>query len=156
MTQVPQPPKRYRQTRTARLARARLARHLHGFADDRSIWWRVQEQVPEAWATIEEDIDCEETKVKLTLRVDASVAKFYRAMGKGYQIRMNHILAAYARMKIGEIERERRGYGEIIKDYGVVYSEEVRQLYLSLRDQPDMFDAETRAMMDAAFGTKGF
>ena len=46
-------PHRLRQTRTARMARARLARHLQGFGSDRDLWWRVQDLVPEAWATVE-------------------------------------------------------------------------------------------------------
>ena len=103
-------PHRLRQTRTARMARARLARHLQGFGSDRDLWWRVQDLVPEAWATVEEDIDCEEEKVKVTLRLDASVAKLFRAMGKGYQARINLILSSYAQMRIGEIDRWSRSW----------------------------------------------
>lgn len=101
------PPTRFPATKTARLARARLERLLEGAGDDTALWAKVQERVPDAWATLEEDVDCEEPKVKLTIRIDASVARFYRAMGKGYQARMNRILATYAQMKIGEVERAR-------------------------------------------------
>ncbi len=101
------PPRRFPGTKTARLARARLERLLEGAGDDLALWRKVQSRVPDAWATLEEDIDCPEEKVKITLRVDASVARFYRAMGKGYQERMNRILATYAQMKIGEVERAR-------------------------------------------------
>ncbi|SPH25108.1 hypothetical protein DEA8626_04145 [Defluviimonas aquaemixtae] len=155
MTNRPAPPARFTQTRSARMARARLARHLQGFDDDMKLWWRVQALVPEAWATVEEDIDCEEEKVKVTLRLDASVAKLFRAMGKGYQARINHILATYARMRMGEIDRQARNMQEVMADYGVVQSDEARQTYLAVRDVADLFDAETRAMMDAAFGVKG-
>ncbi len=150
-----EPPRRFVQTRTARLARARLARHLQGFGDDESLWWRVQERVPEAWATVEEDIDCEEEKVKITLRLDASVAKLFRAMGKGYQARINHILTTYAQMRIGEIEKQASDLGAVMQEFGVVQSEEARQTYLSLRETCGLFDAESRALLDAAFGVKG-
>lgn len=101
------PPKRFSQSKTARLARARLERLLAQEGNDLALWNRVQSRVPDAWATLEDDVDCRETKVKVTLRVDASVAKFYRAMGQGYQDRMNRILATYAQMKIGEVNRAR-------------------------------------------------
>ena len=105
---APEPPVRFTNTRAARMARARLDRLLEGGGSDIAIWRKVQERVPEAWATLEQDIDCEEVKMKVTLRLDTSVVKFYRAMGKGYQARMNRILGTYAQMRIGEVERERR------------------------------------------------
>ena len=95
------------QTKTARFARSRVHRTLAGFGDDTALYRKVQAHAPAAWATLEEDIDCDEPRVKLTLRVDASVAKFYRAMGVGYQARMNRILATYAQMQIGAVYRER-------------------------------------------------
>ena len=41
-------------------------------------------------------------KTKITLRLDESVAKFFRAMGPGYQARINRILGTWAQLKIGE------------------------------------------------------
>lgn len=155
MTDRPVPPKRFAQTRTARLARARLARHLQGLGDDEGLWLRVQERVPEAWATVEEDLDCEEEKVKVTLRLDASVARLFRAMGKGYQARINHVLATYAQMRMGEIDRQARALRAVMAEYGVIQSEEARQRYLAMREDGDIFDAEARAVLDAALGVKG-
>lgn len=100
------PPSTFPRTVAARLARRRLDRSLSGFGDDVALWHKVQERVPAAWATVEEDIDCEEEKVKVTLRLDASVAKCFRAMGRGYQGRINRILATWVQMKIGEVRRE--------------------------------------------------
>ncbi|HRV61609.1 BrnA antitoxin family protein [Albidovulum sp.] len=148
-------PHRLRQTRTARMARARLARHLQGFGSDRDLWWRVQDLVPEAWATVEEDIDCEEEKVKVTLRLDASVARLFRAMGKGYQARINLILSSYAQMRIGEIDRKARSLESILEEYGILQSEEARQAYLSIRDTEGLLEPESRATLDAAFGVRG-
>ena len=104
---APTPPARFAATRTARLARARLERLIEGQGDDTALWRKVQQGVPEGWATLEDDIECWEDKVKITIRIDTSVARFYRAMGKGYQARMNRILATYAQMKIGEVAPER-------------------------------------------------
>lgn len=126
MTDRANPPTRFAQTRTARLARARLARHLHGLGDDEGLWLRVQERVPEAWATVEEDLDCAEDKVKVTLRLDASVARLFRAMGKGYQARINHILATYAQMRMGEVARQARDLGARMAEYGGVWRRPVR------------------------------
>ncbi|WP_348540471.1 BrnA antitoxin family protein [Shimia sp. R9_3] len=44
----------------------------------------------------------QERKEKVTLYLDKSVARFYRAMGKGYQARINRLLATWAQMKIAE------------------------------------------------------
>ncbi len=65
----------------------------------------VQSQVPEAWDTLEQDVDVEEKKTRVTLLLDDSVAKFYRAMGKGYQARINRILATFAQMRIAQVKR---------------------------------------------------
>ncbi len=65
----------------------------------------VQAQVPEAWDTLEQDIDVEEKKVQITIRLDESVAKFYRAMGQGYQSRINRILATFAQMRMAQVKR---------------------------------------------------
>ena len=67
--------------------------------------YHVQAQVPEAWDTLEQDVDVEEKKIRITLRLDASVAKFYRAMGKGYQARINRVLATFAQMRIAQVKR---------------------------------------------------
>ena len=64
----------------------------------------VRESVPKAWETLEHDVDVTEKKMQVSIRLDESVLKFYRAMGKGYQERMNRILATYAQMRIAEIK----------------------------------------------------
>ncbi|MEL7025634.1 MAG: BrnA antitoxin family protein [Pseudomonadota bacterium] len=84
------------------LASKRLTRLLIDLYDE-PMPLEARQVIPEAWATLEDDIDCEEPKVKVTLRMDASVAKFYRAMGRGYQARMNRVLATYAQMQIARV-----------------------------------------------------
>ena len=96
----PVPPMTRKQlTRTERIARDRLFRHLWEGRDDH-LSEALREQVPDAWHTLEYDLDVTESKVKLTLYLDTSTAKFYRAMGAGYQARINRILGTWAQMKI--------------------------------------------------------
>jgi len=42
-------------------------------------------------------------RAKLTLNLDAEVAKWFRAMGHGYQARMNHVLRNWM---VSVVERE--------------------------------------------------
>ncbi len=126
--------KTFRQTETARMARRRLSRHLEGLESDQGLWGRVQSVAPEAWATLEEDIWCDEQKVKITIRIDASVAKFYRAMGSGYQARMNRVLASFAQMRIGEVEREARSLSQLLDAYGPEVSDRLRQSWSEVPD----------------------
>lgn len=65
-------------------------------------YW-IKETIPEAWDTLERDIDVFEKKVQISLRLDESVAKFYRAQGQGYQARINRILATFAQMRIAQV-----------------------------------------------------
>ena len=98
-TRIPRPRKG---TKTQRLAQHRLRRLLLDLDTD-AIPWEVEKNIPEAWATLEDDIDVEEKKVKITLRLDESVVTFFRAMGVGYQARMNRVLVTYAQMQIAEV-----------------------------------------------------
>lgn len=91
-------------TRTQRLAKARLLRNLQRFEDESSLDFAIKAQVPQAWQTLEEDIEVAEPKIKITLLLDASVAKYFRALGQGYQARINRILGTYAQLKISEVQ----------------------------------------------------
>ena len=89
-------------TKTQRLAREKLARNLLVLNSESWLSAALREDVPEAWHTLELDLDVEEPKEKVTLYLDRSVAKFYRAMGKGYHARINRLLATWVQMKISE------------------------------------------------------
>ena len=53
------------------------------------------------------DVPVSEKKEKVTLYLDASVLRFYRAQGRGYQARINRLLATYAHMKVArEVQME--------------------------------------------------
>ncbi|MDJ1006643.1 MAG: BrnA antitoxin family protein [Paracoccaceae bacterium] len=88
--------------KSVRLAEQRLTRLVLELNDE-PMAFEAEWTIPETWATLEDDIDVEEKKVKITLRLDESVVKFFRAMGPGYQARMNRVLATYAQMKIAQV-----------------------------------------------------
>lgn len=91
-------------TKTERLARERLLLGAVHLREEDILDYEVKSLVPEEWEVLEEDIDVDEKKVRVTLLLDESVAKFYKAMGKGYQARINRILATFAQMRIGQIK----------------------------------------------------
>ncbi len=91
------------QTKAARLAFERLMGEVRDLeADDLLPFW-IDKHIPEAWDTLERDVDVVEKKVQITIRVDESVAKFYRGMGTGYQARINRVLATFAQMRIAQV-----------------------------------------------------
>jgi hypothetical protein len=71
-------------------------------ADDLLPFW-IDKHIPQAWDTLERDIDVAEKKVRVTLLLDESVAKFYRALGTGYLARINRVLATFAQMRIAQV-----------------------------------------------------
>ncbi|MBO9474719.1 BrnA antitoxin family protein [Shimia sp. R10_1] len=83
-------------------AREALGRNLLLLTTETWVSDALREAVPEAWHRLEQDCDVQERKEKVTLYLDQSVARFYRAMGKGYQGRINRLLATWAQMKIAE------------------------------------------------------
>lgn len=87
-------------TKTQRIARERLSEILWKSQIDDEVSVALRDEVPDAWHRLEADLDVHEKKVKITLRLEDSVAKFYRAMGHGYQARINRILETWAQMKI--------------------------------------------------------
>ncbi|MFQ1702523.1 BrnA antitoxin family protein [Loktanella agnita] len=94
---MPQMPK------AERIARQKMIRYLYEESiESADIALEIRDKVPLAWHTLEHDLDVVEPKTKITLCLDASVAKFYRAMGPGYQARISRILGLWANMKIGQ------------------------------------------------------
>ncbi len=89
-------------TKSQRLAREKLARKSLVLNSESWLTTALREDVPDAWHTLELDVDVQEPKEKVTLYLDRSVAKFYRAMGNGYHGRINRLLATWAQMKIAE------------------------------------------------------
>ncbi len=82
----PKPPPQPAMTRAQRLSREKVFRFFaeDSLNDQRTLEFTLREEVPEAWHTLEYDLDVVEAKVKVkvTLWLDKSVAQFYRGMGK--------------------------------------------------------------------------
>ena len=95
-------PETRRLTKTQRIARDTLTRNLVYLNSEIWLSASLREDIPDAWHTLEQDVDVQEPKEKVTLYLDKSVARFYRAMGKGYQERINRLLATWAQMKIAD------------------------------------------------------
>lgn len=94
-----------RLTKTERIARGKLIRHMWEARGD-ALDEALAAEAPAAWHTLEADLDVTEPRVKVTLYLDASVARFFRAMGCGYQARINRVLSTWAQMKIAGMLRE--------------------------------------------------
>lgn len=97
--------KRPTHSKTRQLMVERMLLNAAHLKREGSLDYDIQALVPKAWDTLEQDIDVEEKKVRVTLMLDDSVAKFYRAMGKGYQARVNRILATFAQMRISQVRK---------------------------------------------------
>jgi uncharacterized protein (DUF4415 family) len=90
----------YRMTKTERIARDRLTLHMwHWMKDDQDVEDELRKITPAAWATLELDVDCDEPKEKVTLYLDRTVARAFKSMGKGYQARINRLLATWLQMR---------------------------------------------------------
>ena len=115
-------------TKQERIARERLIYYMWmAGQDQKNLLHLFQGEIPEAWHTIDVDHDVEEPKEKVTLYLDQSVARAFRAMGKGYQMRINRILQTWLQLKIGNVlNRQQR----------------IQELY-------DRMSAENRAEMEA-------
>ena len=101
-------PNRIAMSKTRRLYFERSLLNLRALEAEDAWDYAVRDQIPEAWDTLEQDVDVVEKKVHVTLRLDSSVAKFYRAMGHGYQTRINRVLATFAQMRMAEVRATER------------------------------------------------
>ena len=63
-----------------------------------------QHSLPKEWHEVWQDKDRRDVaRVRVTARLDADVVKFFKAMGEGYQHRMNRVLRAYMHLRLGKI-----------------------------------------------------
>lgn len=55
-----------------------------------------ERKIPKGWHSIWQDRDRRDpNRVRVTISLDADVVKFFKAMGKGYQPRINRVLRAF-------------------------------------------------------------
>ncbi len=90
--------------KTRRLAEARLRQllYLASCDNDTAFLERAKREIPDAWHSLELDLDVIAPKEKLTLYLDRRVVRMFRAMGQGYQARINRVLETYMQLKIAE------------------------------------------------------
>ena len=104
-------------SRRARLAYERMLRCVMDLDyEGLTPYYDLCELIPDAWDTLERDVDVTERKVKVTLLLDESVAKFFRAQGQGYQARINRVLGTFAQMKIAEIRLSEKRAAKILAE----------------------------------------
>jgi uncharacterized protein (DUF4415 family) len=77
------------------IAHGRLMTELGELAIFETQMAALQRLVPKDWHTVEQDVPVRPHKTKITVDLDADVVKWFRAMGLGYQRRMNRILRTY-------------------------------------------------------------
>ena len=90
--------------KTKRLAEARMHQllFLEAMTRDELFLETARKEIPEAWHTLEMDVDVEGPKEKVTLYLDRAVIQMFRKMGKGYQARINRVLETWLQMRIAE------------------------------------------------------
>ena len=62
---------------------------------DMEVRKRLGELDANGWLGLDESHPCQPTKTKLTIRLDSDMVAWYRALGNGYQTRINAVLRAY-------------------------------------------------------------
>ena len=68
---------------------------------------RSRSLVPPGWHSVERRAEIKPKKTKLNLALDADMVAWFRALGRGYQPRMNAVLRAYMHAVISkEIEQK--------------------------------------------------
>ena len=91
-----------KKTKTQMTALDRLQRDIQYL--DREAWVsrEIDALIPDSWHTLEQDVEVAAKKQKVTLYLDAPVVRFYRAMGNGYQERINRLLSTWMNMKMAD------------------------------------------------------
>ena len=97
---------RYRMTRSERRARLNWARDEF-VLDALALPDDMPDRLPAEWKLILHDADVTEKKEKVTLYLDRAVARMFRAMGKGYQGRINRILETWMQMKMASFLKKK-------------------------------------------------
>jgi len=68
------------------------------------------EFIPADWHRIERDVPVRRRRTRITAALDADTVKWFRAMGDGYQRRMNAVLRAFM---LAMISKEIRARGDL-------------------------------------------
>ena len=75
--------------------------------------------IPADWSRIEDEVPVRPRKEKLTVKFDEDLVRWFRAMGLGYQGRMNRILRTFMLATIAKeirLQKDLDRHGEPIED----------------------------------------
>jgi len=75
--------------------------------------------IPKEWSQIEAEVPVRPRKEKLTVKFDEDLVKWFRAMGHGYQARMNRILRTFMLATIAKeirLRKDQDRHGDPIED----------------------------------------
>ena len=86
-------------TKTERIHHSHMIDLMRQVEWDLATQTRAGTQIPDDWHLIG-NTRYPDRKVRITLRVEESVVKFFRAMGQGYQTRMNDVLASFVHARL--------------------------------------------------------
>lgn len=98
MTQAPKLTKAQRRELCYAIdARRMIEYDLHDFL-------KRERAMPPAWGAVWKDKDRRDAKrTRITISLDADVVRFFKAMGDGYQPRINRVLRAYMHYRLAGI-----------------------------------------------------
>ena len=102
-----------------------------------------EHEIPAVWHTILHDWDVDEPSEKITLYLDKSVARGFKAMGRGYHKRINRILQSWLQLKIMDafkkeefLKKHKKDFDErwdVVTDEDIWEDEEVKRLFAMRR-----------------------
>ncbi len=70
---------------------------------------RIRYRLPLDWDGIERAVPTRPKKTRITAAFDADVVRFYRAMGHGYQARMNAVLRTFMLARLSGVIKGKYG-----------------------------------------------
>jgi BrnA antitoxin of type II toxin-antitoxin system len=85
-----------------------LAGTLRGLEEDLRWGLKGSARIPPGWDAILREVSAP-TKVKMTIRLDADVVKFFRAMGAGHLPRINAVLRAFMLSRLAGVLKGAEG-----------------------------------------------
>lgn len=138
-----------KQTKTQLLAEDRF-HHLiakYWLMDDTRFLERARYEIPEAWLVLEQDIEVEAPKEKVTLYLDKAVIAMFRKMGKGYQARINRILETWMQMRMS---------GKMALRRSIIEQLEQARKEIDKTDLAQTIDAETEKLVEYWAYTEGW
>lgn len=134
--------------KSKRLAAARYRALMAQMNDDELRFEDLKDVVPEEWHTLELDLDCIAPKDKVTLYLDRAVARTFKAMGQGYQARINRVLELWLQLQIAKPWHEER---EIVEWAAEALEAQDRADY-----QPDRIAEHQIRLMESLAWQKGY